>query len=146
MNQYKPCSPEKEMNEEQPISPWVDQAERKSPDNTMTALFENGMEIAMGAPTRGTLSVILPDGGKRIVSENAASSFVWSDDSKFIAYSRWTSGKKQNLCVFKIADLSTDVSPDEFRVLELKDFTKGRISGIDSPVYQPRSFSLEYKG
>jgi hypothetical protein len=53
------------MNEEQ-ISPWVDQAERKSPDNTMTALFENGMEIAMGAPTRGTLSVILPDGGKRI--------------------------------------------------------------------------------
>ena len=128
-----------------PISPWIDRAERKSPDNTMTALFENGMEIAMGAPTRGILSVILSNGKKKVISEDSAASFVWSDDSKFIAYSRWKRNKKQNLCVLKIEDLSTDVSPDEFRVLELRGFTGGRIEGIDSPVYQPRTFSLEYK-
>ncbi|MFC1467311.1 hypothetical protein ACFLQY_01275 [Verrucomicrobiota bacterium] len=132
------------MNTE-PISPWIDRAERKSPNNTMTALFENGMEIAMGAPTLGTLSVILSDGRKKIVSEDAAASFVWSDDSRFIAYSRWRGNRNQNLCVFKISDLSTDVSPDEFRVLELRNFTEGKIEGIDSPVYQPRTFSLEYK-
>ena len=111
----------------------------------MTALFENGMEIAMGAPTLGTLSVILSDGRKKIIAEDAAASFVWSDDSRFIAYSRWKENRNQNLCVFKISDLLTDVSPDEFRVLELKKFIDGKIEGVDSPVYQPRTFSLEYK-
>ena len=137
-------SPYKNMNNK-PISPWIDQAECKSPDSTMTALFENGMEIAMGAPTSGVLSVILPNGKKHLISDNSAASFVWSDDSKFIAYSRWTRSRKQNLCVFKIESLSTDVSPDEFRVLELHSFNEGKVEGIDSPVHQPRTFSLEYK-
>jgi hypothetical protein len=126
-----------------PISPWADKAELWSPDGEYRAIFEHGMEVAMGAPTRGRLKIIGPSGAQ-IVSEDAAASMVWSDDSRFLAFSEWTRNMKQNLCVFRTSDHQIDRSPDEFRVLELKDFREGRILGVDSPVHMPRTFALQY--
>ena len=126
------------------ISPWDDYAERESPDGHYTAVFKNGTEIAMGAPTAGELWIKTSTWEKHLVSDDAAASFVWSDDSCFLAFSKWKHNKSQSLCVLQLSDLAVDESPDEFRVLELKAFSNGKIEGVDSPVYMPYTFSLKY--
>ena len=127
-----------------PISPWVDRAERQSPDGCHIAVYQNGMEVAMGAPTRGELRVTTPIGDGHLVADDAAASFVWSNDSRFLAFSKWRSNMKQSLCVLQLADMTVDESPDEFIVLELRGFSDGKIEGVDSPVHMPRTFSLKY--
>ena len=126
-----------------PISPWIDEATATSPNGKLVARFHDGMEVAMGAPTMGTLSVTI-NGKERQISNRAAASMVWSDDSRFLAFSEWTRSRMQSLCVFRVEDGSVDRSPDEFRVLELRNFTDGRIGGVDSPIHMPQTFSLEY--
>jgi hypothetical protein len=127
-----------------PISPWADKAELLSPDGKYRAIFEHGMEVAMGAPTRGILKIIGPSGAQ-ILSEDAAASMVWSDDSRFFAFSEFKRNTKQNLWVFRTSDNQIDRSPEEFCVLELKDFREGKILGVDSPVHMPRTFSFQYR-
>jgi len=126
-----------------PISPWIDEATATSPDGESIARFHDGMEVAMGAPTMGALTVNR-GGVDREISSRAAASMVWSDDSRFLAFSEWTRAKKQNLCVYRVADGTIQRSPDEFRVLELRGFSGGRISGVDSPVHMPQTFALAY--
>jgi len=104
---------------EKPISPWDDYAERKSPDGQYIAVFKKGTEITMGAPTFGELWIKTSAGSDHLVSDNAAASFVWSDDSRFLAFSVWRRNRKQNLCVLQSADMTVDKSPDEFRVLDI---------------------------
>jgi hypothetical protein len=136
------------MHMNTPISPWTDQAERTSPDGRYQAIFDKGMEVAMGAPTLGRLRVIRLDEpkGEFLITDDAAASMVWSDDSQFLAFAKWRMNKKQSLCVLRVSNMNIDESPDEFRVLELRSFSGGRIKGIDSPVYQPRTFALKYIG
>ena len=126
-----------------PISPWIDSAEATSPDGKSTARFHDATEVAMGAPTMGMLTVI-SNSRSRVVSDRAASSMIWSDDSRFLAFSEWTAGKKQRLCVFRASDGTVRRSPDEFRVLELRGFSDGKICGVDSPIHMPQTFSLAY--
>ena len=130
-----------------PISPWDYKAELISPDEKYRAIFDEGAEIAMGAPSRGRLrliEILNPKNETLIEADSAAASMVWSNDSKFLAFSRWRSNKKQSLCVFRVNDSKIDESPDEFIVLELHTFRDSKISGVDSPVHQPRTFSLKY--
>ena len=131
------------MNEE-PISPWTDHAERVSPDGRFVAVFLDGCEVGMGAPTVGKLRLRTPAGAEHLIADDAAASFVWSDDGRFLAYSKWRRNRNQALCVLRVADMKTDESPDDFRVLELRAFVKGKIEGVDSPVYMPRTLSITY--
>ena len=131
------------MNEE-PISPWTDHAERASLDGNITAVFRKGREIAMGAPAAGELIIKRPGAKDQVITDDAAASFVWSDDGRFLAFSKWRRDRNQSLCVLSIAEGTVDESPDEFRVLELRAFCNGRIEGVDSPIYMPRAISIQY--
>ena len=127
-----------------PISAWIDYASDVSPDGESVARYDEAMEVAMGAPTMGTL-VVIRRGREHVVSARAGASMVWSDDSRLLAFSEWTQSMMQNLCVYCVADGSVKRNPEEFRVLELHAFSDGRISGVDSPIHMPRTFSLAYK-
>jgi hypothetical protein len=91
------------------------------------------MEVAMGAPTSGRLRVIRFDESKAefFITDNAAASMVWSDDSQFLAFSKWRINKKQILCVLRVSSMNIDESPDEFRVLEHQ--------AVDLAVQDPRA-------
>ena len=128
---------------QKPISPWIDEAELWSPDGLHCAVFSEGTEVAMGAPTMGKLKVI-SENKIRVISESAAASMVWSSDSEYLAFSEWKRNKKQSLGVYRISEGRVDRSPDEFSVLELRKFKEGKVFGVDSPIHQPRSFALEY--
>jgi hypothetical protein len=128
---------------QKPISPWIDEAELWSPDGLHCAIFSEGMEVAMGAPTMGRLKVISKD-KVRMISNGAAASMVWSSDSRYLAYSEWNRNKKQSLNVYRIFEERIDRIPDEFDVLELRDFREGKVVGVDSPIYRPKTFALEY--
>jgi len=99
----------------------------------------------MGGPTRGELHVVTQDAVNHLITDEAAASCVWSDDCRFLAFSKWRSNRMQSLCVLKLPNMVIDESPDEFRVLELRSFSDGKINGIDSPVYMPRTFSIKYE-
>lgn len=129
-----------------PISPWDEKVELASPDKRHLARFDSDTEIGMGGPPMGRLTIITvaePD-REFLVADNAAASMVWSPDSRFLAFSRWRGNRMQALCVLRLSDFTVDESPDEFRVLELHSFLDGKIAGVDSPIYQPRTFSLKY--
>jgi hypothetical protein len=129
-----------------PISPWKDRAELLSPDGCFKAVYDNGAEVAMGAPTRGRLRLIevKEHNNEMVITTDAAASVVWSDGSNYLAFTKWRRNRKQSLCVFRISDFQLDESPDEFSVIELHSFKNNKISGVDSPVWQPIIFSLRY--
>ena len=126
---------------DKPISPWAIGAERVSPDGRFTAHYDDAGEVGMGAPTMGRLTLISGD-GERLITERAAASMVWSDDSKQLAFSEWTKERKQTLCVLDAESGQVSRHPDTFRVLELHGFQAGEITGVDSPIYMPKALSI----
>lgn len=94
------------------------------------------MEVAMGAPTRGTL--IISNG---IEIENCNPSIVWSEDSRFVAVPQWTPSRGQRLIVIDVEKKQIHEFPQKYAVLELDSFKDGIISGVDSPIYQPKAIS-----
>jgi hypothetical protein len=94
----------------------------------------------MGAPTSGQL--LMSNGMTR---EMCNPSIVWSDDSEFLAVPQWTTGRTQRLMVISIQHRTSRYVDDEFRVLELHDFSNGIVRGIDSPIYMPQSFAFDVR-
>jgi hypothetical protein len=130
--------------ERAPISPWADAADCASPDGRYRATISEASEIAMGAPTSGTLIVVDThhDGRVRATLDSCNPSLVWSSDSRALAVPRWTSTRMQRLCIVSLPSGAIRVSAGEFRVLELHDFDNGTVRGVDSPVHMPRSVEL----
>ena len=108
-----------------------------SPNGIWTASVVNANEIAMGAPTSGTLKL-----STGFVFENCNPSFVWSDDSRFVAVPVWQSNRSQKLAIIKVENSKFIYYKKSFRVLELSSFIGGVVSGIDSPIYKPEKFEL----
>jgi hypothetical protein len=50
------------------------------------------------------------------ISSNAGASFIWSDDSNYLAYSEWTKEKKQIVRILKL-----DGMVDRFINQEMRD-------------------------
>lgn len=118
-------------------SPWDYEVTLVSPDGSKTARIEKAMEIAMSAPTRGTL--VLSTG---LVLEGCNPSMVWSDDSRYLAVPRWE-GRKQRLVVIDTWTQQVRQSNPRYHVLELTSFSGGIIRGLDSPVYRPQALSVD---
>jgi hypothetical protein len=104
-----------------------------SPDGRWTAEIADASEIAMGAPTSGTLR--LSDGR---TLEGCNPSMVWSTDSRFLAVPVWTRDRKQRLCLLEVPNGDARCAARLYRVLELKSFSDGVVEGIDSPIHRPR--------
>jgi len=120
------------------ISPWTDSVYLTSPDGELKATIIDAREIAMGAPTSGSLTI-----SNGMTFQRCNPSVVWSDDSQFLAVPQWTLYRDQRLLVIAPKENRVGYAAGIFRVLELHSFSDGKIKGIDSPIYQPREIEVD---
>lgn len=117
--------------------------QQESPDGQYVAVFDDALEIAMGAPMRGKLTVRHKGHEKPlIVLPDANGSFVWSSDSTAIAFPRWTAKRDQRLCVLRLSSVQTEEISGRFDVLQLESLCEGRLIGVDSPIYRPKKIDI----
>ena len=121
-----------------PISAWDSFAKADSPNGQFAAVYDDAMEIAMGAPMSGVLKITEKKTGNCIAELSSANgSFVWASDSSALAFPRWTRKKMQQLIVLLLPEGKALPLAGEYHVLELGSFYDGLIEGIDSPIHHP---------
>ncbi|WP_103611990.1 flagellar protein [Campylobacter concisus] len=152
-------------------SAWDYEANACSNDGKFSAKFE-GCEVAMGAPTLGELrlfvnskhylnlknelsnhaktlsnldqNLVKDDIAHQILlSERATACFMFSDDSKFLAFSEWTSDKMQIIKVVRLTDMSIKTAGKPKRVVEFLSFNDGLLEILDSPIFMPKNYTLD---
>ena len=153
-------------------SAWDYEANACSSDGKFSAKFE-GCEVAMGAPTLGELRLFVnskhclnlknePSNHEKtssmdknlvkddiahqiLLSERATACFLFSDDSKFLAFSEWTADKKQIVKVVRLADISIKTVGKPKRVVEFLSFDDGVLEILDSPIFMPKNYTLDIR-
>ena len=154
-------------------SAWDYEANACSSDGKFSAKFE-GCEVAMGAPTLGELRLFinskhylnlkneLSNHAKRLsnldqnlvkdddalqilLSERATTCFLFSKDSKFLAFSEWTADKMQIVKVVRLADMSIKTAGKPKRVVEFLSFDDGVLEILDSPIFMPKNYTLDIR-
>ena len=153
-------------------SAWDYEANAWSSDGKFGAKFE-GCEVAMGAPTLGELRLfvnsehylnlknelsnhakissvnqnLVKDGSthKILLSERATACFLFSKDSKFLAFSEWTADKMQIVKVVRLADMSIKTVGKPKRVVEFLSFNDGLLEILDSPIFMPKNYTLDIR-
>ena len=154
-------------------SAWDYEANACSSDGKFSAKFK-GCEVAMGAPTLGELRLFinsehclnleneLSNHVKRLLnldqnlakygsadqillSERATACFLFSDDSKFLAFSEWTADKMQIVKVVRLADMSIKTDNNRKRVVEFLSFDDGVLKILDSPIFMPKNYALDIR-
>ena len=120
------------------ISAWDYSLNLTSPNGQITAVIDDASEVGQGAPTYGTLKL-----SSGLTFKGCNPSAIWSDDSKFLAIPQWTERRMQRLLVISIEQGSVGYAPYIYSVLELHSFSRGKIKGIDSPIYKPREIEID---
>lgn len=152
-------------------SAWDYEANAFSNDGKFSAKFE-GCEVAMGAPTLGELRLFAnsehclnlknePSNHKKrlsnldqnlvkygsadqiLLSERATACFLFSDDSKFLAFSEWTTDKMQIVKILRLADMSIKTDNNCKRVVEFLSFDDDLLEILDSPIFMPKNYTLD---
>ena len=154
-------------------SAWDYEANACSSDGKFSAKFE-GCEVAMGALTLGELRLFinsehyinlkneLSNHEKRLLnldqnlakygsadqillSERATACFLFSDDSKFLAFSEWTTDKMQIVKILRLANMSIKTAGKPKRVVEFLSFNDGVLEILDSPIFMPKNYTLDIR-
>ena len=153
-------------------SAWDYEANACSSDGKFSAKFE-GCEVAMGAPTIGELRLFInskhclnlknkPSNHEKtssmdknlvkddiadqiLLSERATACFLFSKDSKFLAFSEWTADKMQIVKVVHLADMSVKTAGKPKRVVEFLSFDDGLLEILDSPIFMPKNYTLDIR-
>ena len=154
-------------------SAWDYEANACSSDGKFSAKFE-GCEVAMGAPTLGELRLFInskhyinlknefsnhakrlsnldqnlvkdDDALQILLSERATACFLFSDDSKFLAFSEWTADKMQIIKVVRLADMSIKTAGKPKRVVEFLSFDDDVLEILDSPIFMPKNYTLDIR-
>ena len=153
-------------------SAWDYEASACSNDGKFSAKFE-GCEVAMGAPTIGELRLFINSehclnlknefsnhektssvdqnlakygsADQILLSERATACFLFSDDSKFLAFSEWTTDKMQIIKVVRLADMSIKTTGKPKRVVEFLSFDDGVLEILDSPIFMPKNYTLDIR-
>ena len=153
-------------------SAWDYEANACSKDGKFSAKFE-GYEVAMGAPTLGELRLFINSkhclnlknelsnhektssvdqnlakygsADQILLSERATACFLFSDDSKFLAFSEWTADKMQVIKVVRLADMSIKTDNNRKRVVEFLSFDDGLLEILDSPIFMPKNYTLDIR-
>ena len=73
-----------------------------------------------------------------LLSERATACFLFSKDSKFLAFSEWTADKMQIVKVVRLADMSVKTDNRRKRVVEFLSFDDGVLEILDSPIFMPK--------
>lgn len=134
-----------DLNSPYDLPIWQRSLYLESPDGMMWAEIKNASEVSMGNPTIGTL--ILSTG---LEVENCNPSFVWSDNSKFLAVAQYTFNRfwgrgKQKLLVINVADSGAWCSQKLAYFIQPETFRDGKVSVTLNPFHKPetRQFSIE---
>ncbi|WP_103586086.1 flagellar protein [Campylobacter concisus] len=154
-------------------SAWDYEANACSSDGKFSAKFE-GCEVAMGAPTLGELRLFInskhclklknePSNHEKrlsnfdqnlvkdddtlqiLLSERATACFLFSEDSKFLAFSEWTADKMQIVKVVRLTDMSIKTARKPKRVVEFLSFDDGILEILDSPIFMPKNYTLDIR-
>ena len=154
-------------------SAWDYEANACSNDGKFSAKFE-GCEVTMGAPTIGELrlfingehylnlknellnhaknlsnldqNLVKDDCADQILlSDRATACFLFSDDSKFLAFCEWTADKMQIIKILRLADMSIKTDNKRKRVVEFLSFDDGVLKILDSPIFMPKNFTLDIR-
>ena len=153
-------------------SAWDYETSACSNDGKFSAKFE-GCEVAMGAPTIGELRLFINSkhclnlknelsnhektssvdqnlakygsADQILLSERATACFLFSKDSKFLAYSEWTADKMQIVKVVRLADMSIKTDNKRKRVVEFLSFDDGLLEILDSPIFMPKNYTLDIR-
>ena len=153
-------------------SAWDYETNACSSDGKFSAKFE-GCEVAMGAPTLGELRLfinsehylnlknellnhektssvdqnLVKDGSAHqiLLSERATACFLFSGDSKFLAFSEWTADKMQIVKILRLADMSIKTDNKRKRVVEFLSFDDGLLEILDSPIFMPKNYTLDIR-
>ena len=149
---------------------WDYSAKECSADGKFSAEFE-GHEIAMGAPSLGELRLYASAEAQGLnlkreesdsksenvkfsqsdeieqilLSERATACFMFSDDSRFLAFAEWTADKMQLAKVLRLADMSLKTVDRLQRVAEFLSFKDGLLEILDSPIFMPESFWVDVR-
>ena len=153
-------------------SAWDYEANACSSDGKFSAKFE-GCEVAMGAPTLGELRLFINSkhclnlknelsnhaktslmdknlvkddiADQILLSERATACFLFSEDSKFLAFSEWTADKMQIIKIVRLADISIKTVGKPKRVVEFLSFNDGLLEILDSPIFMPKNYTLDIR-
>ena len=154
-------------------SAWDYEANACSSDGKFSAKFE-GCEVAMGTPTLGELRLFINSehclnlknkflnhekrllnldqnlakygsADQILLSERATACFLFSDDSKFLAFSEWTADKMQIVKVVHLADMSIKTDNRRKKVVEFPSFDDGVLEILDSPIFMPKNYTLDIR-
>jgi len=151
-------------------SAWDYETNACSSDGKFSAKFE-GCEVAMGAPTLGELRLFInsehylnlknellnhektssmdknlvkdDEALQILLSERATACFLFSEDSKFLAFSEWTADKMQIIKVVRLADMSIKIAGKPKRVVEFLSFDDGLLEILDSPIFMSKNYTLD---
>ncbi len=80
-----------------------------------------------------------------LLSERATACFLFSDDSKFLAFSEWTADKMQIIKIVRLADMSIKTDNKRKRVVEFLSFDDGLLEILDSPIFMPKNYTLDIR-
>ena len=80
-----------------------------------------------------------------LLSEQATACFMFSDDSRFLAFAEWTADKMQLAKVLRLADMSLKTVDRLQRVAEFLSFRDGLLEILDSPIFMPESFWVDVR-
>ena len=153
-------------------SAWDYEANACSKDGKFSAKFE-GCEVAMGAPIIGELRLFINSkhclklknellnhektssvdqnlakygsADQILLSERATACFLFSKDSKFLAFSEWTTDKMQIIKVVRLANMSIKTDNKRKRVVEFLSFDDGLLEILDSPIFMPKNYTLDIR-
>ncbi len=121
------------------LPPWRRSHAATSPDGRWRATLEGAVEIFMSGPTKGTLRIDglfdVPDCGP---------DFLWSDDSRYLAVPQWKYKfrPRARILLIDTEERVVYASRSRLKIAMLESFGNGVLAGVESPVHDPRPFTI----
>ena len=115
---------------------WQHSLYLKSPDGRAWAEIKKAEEVSMGNPTSGVL--ILSSG---LTLKRCNPSFIWSDDSSFIAVPQYDGAwfVKQKLLIIEVGTGTIWKSPRLAHYIQPESFTNGTVTITLNPFHKSKS-------
>lgn len=80
-----------------------------------------------------------------LLSDRATACYIFSDDSKFLAFCEWSADKMQIVKILRLADMSIKTNNKRQRVVEFLSFDDGLLEILDSPIFMPKNYTLDIR-
>lgn len=119
--------------------PWRRSHNATSPDGKWRATLDGAVEIFMSGPTKGILRIHglfdIPDCGP---------DFLWSDDSRYLAVPQWhyRFRPRARIVIVDTREKKIYASRTRYKIAQLEAYANGVLTGVESPVDQPRAFAI----